>query len=204
MSYYLNSVNVELGPTYKLAKELGDQLLENCREAVRESEPPKYKDVTFPTAPHTEVTGKGDIKYSEINREDVRKLEAYVKEMAAGGKISTSNVNLDKVQSDVEKLYELVKSQPQISDAHKASIQSLYDEVLRSLGRSEVGQVTPPQRTRRSSSQFLRPAVPEAASIGEDKLPLLHLKRKVGTNWQYSTKLTEICEFINFNKDGLC
>lgn len=51
--------------------------------------------VTFPTAPHTEVTAKGDIVYSEVVRENVRKLEAYVKEMAQGGKISPSqNVNL--------------------------------------------------------------------------------------------------------------
>ena len=193
MTYYLGNVNVELGPTYKLAKELGDQLLENCREAVKEGEGPKYKDVTFPTAPHTEVTAKGDIVYSEINREDVRKLEHYVKEMDAGGKISTQNVNLDKVQSDVEKLYELVKSQPQISETHKTSIKSLYDEVLRSLGRPASIQAPPP-RTRRSSSQFLRPEVSENATVHDDKLPFLHLKRKVGTNWQYSTKLTEICE----------
>ncbi|TIC66451.1 hypothetical protein E3Q02_01872 [Wallemia mellicola] len=191
MSYYIGNVNVELGPTYKLAKELGEQLLENCREAVKEGEGPKYKDVTFPTAPHTEVTAKGDIVYSEINREDVRKLEHYVKEMAAGGKISTQNVNLDKVQSDVEKLYELVKSQPQISETHKTSIKSLYDEVLRSLGRPASIQAPPP-RTRRSSSQFLRPEVSENATVHDDKLPFLHLKRKVGTNWQYSTKLTEI------------
>ncbi|TIB03399.1 hypothetical protein E3P94_00662 [Wallemia ichthyophaga] len=190
MSYYLNNVNIELGPTYKLAKELGNQLLENCREAVQLGEGPKYKDVTFPTAPHTEISGSGDIKYSEINREDVRKLEHYVKEMAAGGKISTQNINLDKVQTDVEKLYELVKSQPQISEAHKTSIKSLYDEVLRSLGRPEKHTAVP--RTRRSSSQFLRPDVSENATVNDDKIPFLHLKRKVGTNWSYSTKLTEI------------
>src|ERR1700733_13072604 len=37
--------------------------------------------VTFPTAPHTEVTAQGDIVYSEVVREGVRKLEAYVEEM---------------------------------------------------------------------------------------------------------------------------
>jgi hypothetical protein len=41
-------------------------------------------EVTFPTAPHTEVTEKGEIKYSEVVRENVRKLEAYVEEMASG------------------------------------------------------------------------------------------------------------------------
>ena len=36
-------------------------------------------------APHTEVTVQGDIVYSEVVREGVRKLEAYVEEMATGG-----------------------------------------------------------------------------------------------------------------------
>jgi hypothetical protein len=35
--------------------------------------------VTFPTAPSTVVSGKGDIVYSEVVRENVRKLEQYVK-----------------------------------------------------------------------------------------------------------------------------
>lgn len=43
--------------------------------------------VTFPTAPKTEVTAKGDIIYSEVVRENFRKLEAYVEEMASGDTI---------------------------------------------------------------------------------------------------------------------
>lgn len=35
--------------------------------------------VTFPTAPSTTVSAKGDIIYAEVVREDVRKLEQYVK-----------------------------------------------------------------------------------------------------------------------------
>jgi fatty acid synthase subunit alpha len=34
--------------------------------------------VTFPTVPHTEITEKGEIIYSEVNRENVRKLDGYV------------------------------------------------------------------------------------------------------------------------------
>jgi fatty acid synthase subunit alpha len=41
--------------------------------------PPVYRDVALPTAPHTEVTPNGDILYSEILRQNVRKLESYVK-----------------------------------------------------------------------------------------------------------------------------
>jgi fatty acid synthase subunit alpha len=52
--------------------------------------------VTFPTAPHIEVTAKGDIICSEVVRENVRKLEAYVEEMASGDTVSGA-VNIQKV-----------------------------------------------------------------------------------------------------------
>ena len=81
-----------------LPKEFGQKLIDNTREVI--GKPLMYKDgashlvflfsslilfffeVTFPTAPHTEVTEKGnsEIKYSKVLRENVRKLEAYVKE----------------------------------------------------------------------------------------------------------------------------
>ena len=41
--------------------------------------PPVYRDVALPTAPKTEITAKGDIVYTEISRQNVRKLESYVK-----------------------------------------------------------------------------------------------------------------------------
>lgn len=77
----------------------------------------------MPTAPHTEITAKGDIVYTEVSRQNVRKLESYVKgkfssdlqleistdisEMAAGGAVEHS-VNLDKVQSDLGMFTSLV------------------------------------------------------------------------------------------------
>jgi len=57
----------------------------------------------FPTAPKTEVTAKGNIVYSKVVCENVRKLEAYVEEMASGDTISGS-FNIQKVQDDVLKL----------------------------------------------------------------------------------------------------
>lgn len=156
---------------------------------------PSLPAVTFPTAPKTSISAKGDIIVEEVNREGVSRLEKYVAEMAAGSKVTVQSVNLDKVQEQVEKLYKLVKSQPQISKQHMTSIKSLYAEVVRGLGKD----APPPSahkiggRTRRPSSQFLRPAaVPDATFLPEDKLPLLHLKRKIGHEWQYSSKLTSL------------
>lgn len=62
--------------------------------------PPIYRDVALPTAPHTEISAKGDIVYTEIIRHNVRKLENYVKEMASGGEVEPV-VNLEKVTSDI-------------------------------------------------------------------------------------------------------
>ncbi|KAG9047855.1 3-oxoacyl-[acyl-carrier-protein] synthase [Tulasnella sp. UAMH 9824] len=192
MQYHIDNCSPERGETYKLAKEFGLQLLENCKEAL--GKPPVYKDVTFPTAPFTEVTAKGDIVSTEVVRKDVRKLEAYVEEMAKGDAVPT--VNIQKVQDDVLRLWNVVKSQPEITEDQKNRIKGLYDSVVRSLHKAPSDVRTPPRipapRSRRSSSQFLRPQVTNIASVTPDRIPLLHLKRKVGTNWEYSSNLTGV------------
>ncbi|KAG8694164.1 3-oxoacyl-[acyl-carrier-protein] synthase, partial [Ceratobasidium sp. 395] len=192
MQYHIDNCLPEKGETYKLAKEFGQQLIDNCREVI--GQPPLYRDVTFPTAPKTEISEKGDIVYSEVVREGVRKLEAYVEEMASGDNIP-GNVNIQKVQDDVVKLWNVVKSQPEISQEQKNRIKALYDGVVRSLRKSPAPEgrpVRPAARTRRASSQFLRPQVSQTTSLSADKIPLLHLKRKVGANWEYSSNLTGV------------
>ena len=62
--------------------------------------------VSFPTAPHTEVTAQGDIVCSEVVCEGVCKLEAYVEEMVAGGPSHTAV----KVQEDALKLWNAIES----------------------------------------------------------------------------------------------
>ncbi|SGZ13233.1 BQ5605_C028g10557 [Microbotryum silenes-dioicae] len=196
MQYTIDNTPVHLGENFVLAKQFGQQLLDNCKEMIGQA--PLYRDVTFPTMPKTTISAKGDILTEEVNRPGVSRLEKYVAEMAAGSKITVPSVNLDKVQDHIEKIYRLIKSQPQISKAHMQSIRSLYGEVVRGLGKEGTapaakGTTKTPARTRRSSAAFLRPSgLTEATFLPEDKMPLLHLKRKVGTNWQYSSKLTSL------------
>ena len=92
------------GETYATAKKLSQEPLDNCRGVV--GQPPPHKDgemffrgmgpnlisllVTFPTVPHTEITEKSETIYSEVKWENVRKLKAYVEEMANAGQISGS------------------------------------------------------------------------------------------------------------------
>jgi len=86
----------------------------------------------FPTAPKTEVTAKGNIVYSKVVCENVRKLEAYVEEMASGDTISGS-FNIQKVQDDVLKLWSVVKSQSGISQEQKNRIKAVCEGVVQSL-----------------------------------------------------------------------
>lgn len=191
MQYYLDNTDASKGEHYRLAKEFGQMLLANCREAVGTA--PLYRDVTFPTAPKTTVTLKGDIIYEEVNRVGVTRLERYVTEMAAGSKI-TAEMNLDKVQESIQNLYKLVKSQPTIAKSQMAAIRSLYGEVVKGLSPHDRNRsaATNGPKSRRPSSQFLRPVQVEPTALSGDNTPLLHLKRKVGNNWVYSSKLTTL------------
>ena len=93
------------------------------------------------------------------------------------------------------KLWKVVQSQQGISEEQVSQIKDLYDSVINSLstkGPKTKLKMTPQPRARRASSQFLRPQVPSGPSISEDKIPLLHLKRRVGAGWEYSSNLTGV------------
>lgn len=47
-------------------------------------------------------------------------------------------------------------------------------------------------RNRQSSSRFLRPQISGITPISADKVPLLHLKRKVRASWEYGSNLTGV------------
>ena len=131
---------------------------------------------------------------TEVFREGVRKLEAYVEEMSSSNAVNAP-INVDKVHTSVLKLWNVVQSQPGISEEQVSRIKDLYDSVINSLntkGPETKPKAAPQPRTRRASSQFLRPQVPGGPSISEDKIPLLHLKRRVGGNWEYSNNLTGV------------
>jgi fatty acid synthase subunit alpha len=53
MQYHIDQCDESKGETYRLAKELGQQLLENCREALAEN--PLYKDGMSSSTPHEQV-----------------------------------------------------------------------------------------------------------------------------------------------------
>jgi hypothetical protein len=73
----------------------------------------------------TEISEKGEIVYSKVDQENLHKLEAHVEEMASADQISGS-VNVQKIQDDVVKLWNVVMSQPEISEEQKGRIEALY------------------------------------------------------------------------------
>nr|UWK20291.1 fatty acid synthase alpha subunit [Trichoderma turrialbense] len=185
MQYHIDNCPTERGETYQLAKELGQQLIENCKEVLELS--PVYKDVAVPTGPRTTVDARGNLNYEEVPRASCRKLEHYVQQMAEGGKISEYG-NRTKVQNDLQRIYKLIKQQHKMSKTSQLEIKSLYGDVLRSLAMNE-SQIIPKENGKGRKSSL------KGTSLNKGRvetIPFLHLKRKTLHGWDYSKKLTAV------------
>lgn len=191
MQYHIDHCPTERGETYKLAKELGEQLIDNCRDVLDES--PVYKDVAVPTAPQLKIDARGNMNYEEAPRASVRKLEHYVREMAEGGKISEYG-NRTKVQNDLQRVYKLIRQQHGVSKSSQLEIKQLYSNIVRSLGMNE-GQIMPAEAGKSNGalkgSRTGRAQGPTKQGKIET-VPFLHLKRKDEHGWEYSKKLTGV------------
>lgn len=191
MQYHIDNCPKERGETYKLAKELGQQLIENCRDVLGEA--PVYKDVAIPTGPRTTIDARGNLDYEESPRASARKLEHYVREMADGGKISEYS-NRAKVQNDLKNVYKLIRKQHKLSKTSQLQFNSLYKEVLRALAMNE-NQIMPQENghVKKPGKNGSRPAMNGNLKPGKvETIPFLHLKRKDEHGWEYSKKLTGI------------
>jgi len=195
MQYNIDICPTERGDTYKLAKQLGEQLIENCKDVLGEA--PVYKDVSVPTGPQTTVDARGNLDYAEIPRTSARKLEHYVREMAEGGKI-TEYGNRTKVQNDLNRIYKLIKQQHKLSKSSQLQIKSLYENVIRSLAMNE-GQIMPLENgkmnghAKKPGKNGSRLNMTGHVKQGKvETIPFLHLKRKEEHGWEYSKKLTGV------------
>lgn len=194
MQYHIDNCPTQRGETYQLAKELGEQLIDNCKDVMGHA--PVYKDVAVPTGPQTTVDARGNMDYAEVPRASARKLEHYVREMADGGKISEYG-NRTKVQNDLSRIYKLIKQQHKLSKSSQLQIRQLYENVIRSLAMNE-GQIMPAENGKAVNGYAKKPGKPAARlqMNGHTKhgrvetIPFLHLKRKEEHGWEYSKKLT--------------
>ncbi|KAK2737994.1 3-oxoacyl-[acyl-carrier-protein] synthase [Onygenales sp. PD_40] len=196
MQYHIDHCPTERGETYKLAKELAQQLIENCKDALNVN--PVYKNVAMPTGPQTIIDAKGNINYQEIPRANARKFEHYVKDMAEGGPI-TEYSNRAKVQNDLKSVYKLIRKQHKLSKSSQLQFNSLYREVLRALAMNE-NQIIPQENghAKKGSRNSSRGRTPLANGNGNNRpgkvetIPFLHLKKKDAHGWEYSKKLTGV------------
>lgn len=202
MQYHMDTCPTEQGETYKLAKQLGEQLIDNCKDVLDEA--PVYKDVAIPTGPQTTVDRRGNLDYKEIPRASARKLEHYVREMADGGKLSEYG-NRTKVQNDLSRIYKLIKQQHKLSKTSQLQIKSLYENVIRSLAMNE-GQIMPLENGKmngKANGKMMNGYAKKGGKNGSrlgmnghvkqgkvETIPFLHLKRKDEHGWEYSKKLT--------------
>ena len=194
MQYHIDNCPTDRGETYKLAKALGQQLIENCKDVLDIS--PVYKDVAVPTGPRTTVDARGNLNYEEVPRASCRKLEHYVQQMAEGGKISEYG-NRTKVQSDLQRIYKLIKQQHKMSKTSQLEIKSLYGDVLRSLAMNE-NQILSKDAAGKGRKGGLRGANHNKGKV--ETIPFLHLKRKTLHGWDYSKKLT--ATYLNCLEDA--
>lgn len=196
MQYHMDVCPTNRGETYELAKELGQQLIDNCKDVLGEA--PVYKDVGIPTGPHTSVDARGNMSYAEVPRTSARKLEHYVTEMAEGGKISEYG-NRTKVQNDLSRIYKLIKQQHKLSKASQLQIKALYENVIQALAMNQ-GQIIPsencaavnchPKKGGKNGSRLHMNGHAKQGKV--ETVPFLHLKRKDAHGWEYSKKLTGI------------
>ncbi|KAL4972439.1 hypothetical protein BDW66DRAFT_144142 [Aspergillus desertorum] len=189
MQYHIDNCPTERGETYQLAKELGEQLIENCKEVLGVS--PVYKDVAVPTGPQTTIDARGNIEYQEVPRASARKLEHYVKQMAEGGPISEYS-NRAKVQNDLRSVYKLIRRQHRLSKSSQLQFNALYKDVVRALSMNE-NQIMPQENgntKRPGRNGSVRNGSPRAGKV--ETIPFLHLKKKNEHGWDYSKKLTGI------------
>ncbi|CAK7270058.1 beta subunit of fatty acid synthetase [Sporothrix epigloea] len=183
MQYHIDNCPTERGETYKLAKELGAQLIENCKEVLNAA--PVYKDVAMPTGPRTTVDARGNLSYAEVPRASCRKLEHYVQQMSAGGKITEYGTRA-KVQTGLSRLYKLMKQQQKVSKTSQLEFKQLYGELLRSLEMNESQIISANGAAKKSLSS--KPNGTPKAKV--DTIPFLHLRSQSLNGWDYSKKLT--------------
>ncbi|KAK2737905.1 3-oxoacyl-[acyl-carrier-protein] synthase [Myotisia sp. PD_48] len=194
MQYHIDNCPTERGETYQLAKELGQMLIENCKDVLNTN--PVFKDVAVPTGPETVVDARGNINYKEVPRASARKLEDYVKAMAEGGPISEYS-NRTKVQNDLRNVYKMIQKQHKLSKSSQLQFNAMYREILRTLAMNE-NQIMPQENGHAKAGGLGGAGSPVNGSAGAHRpgkvetIPFLHLKKKTAHGWEYSKKLTGV------------
>ncbi|KAJ1994195.1 fatty acid synthase alpha subunit Lsd1 [Dimargaris cristalligena] len=195
MDYKISQIDTSKGATHLLAKELSSQLRDNCQEVL--DLPPMFKDVNYPTGPHTTVTATGVIQYEEVQRPGIRKLEDYVQEMARGSPLAQFS-SRQTVQHNLVQMFKIIKGQTKMRKQDRFAVQGMYHDIARALTMSNSAWEKP-AKARRSVRRSRRSGASSTATRQStqtpttETIPFLHLKRKSPAGeWDYSAKLTHL------------
>ncbi|EGV60278.1 3-oxoacyl-[acyl-carrier-protein] synthase [Yamadazyma tenuis] len=208
MQYHIDHTPEYKGETYQLAKKLGQQLIDNCKQVLDVD--PAFKDVSKITKPHTNIDARGQIDYNEIESPSVRKFEQYVYEMAQGGEI-TKQKSKPTIKDDLARVYKAIVKQQNLSADTKLDFQSLYTQLIDYIDSSKeidnraiaTGTATPVEEAEDILSS---PATsddeiaslpdktsilqPVSSTIPQETIPFLHIQRKTREGWEYDHKLS--------------
>lgn len=115
---------------YQLVRQFAEILMQSIREGL--DKPPVYKDVSIPRAPKTVISETGQIVYSEVCRENIRKLFTYVQEMKAGSMFLTPPIRTHAL-NDIFKLYRIVRSKRFQGSKGRRKVKTLINQIGESL-----------------------------------------------------------------------
>lgn len=212
MQYHIDHTPDYKGETYQLAKRLGQQLIDNCKQVLDVD--PVYKDVSRITGPKTTVDAKGKIVYEEANKDSVRKFEQYVYEMAQGGPMTVQAQ--PTIQEDLARVYKAISKQSSVSKNTKVELDKLYSELVNFMESNKeieteqatkvalqatTGTSTPTDEDELSTSSDDEIASlpdktsilqPVSSTIPPQTIPFLHLQRKTKFGWEYDHKLSSM------------
>lgn len=212
MQYHIDHTPEFKGETYQLAKRLGQQLIDNCKQVIDVD--PVYKDVSRITGPKTTVDAKGKIVYNEVNKDSVRKFEQYVYEMAQGGPMTQSSQ--PTIQEDLARVYKAISKQSSVSKGTKVELDKLYNQLVEFMESNKeikteqatkqallnpTGANTPSEEEELSTSSDDEIASlpdrtsilqPVSSTVPPQTIPFLHLQRKSKTGWEYDQGLTSM------------
>ncbi|MCH0629294.1 4'-phosphopantetheinyl transferase superfamily protein [Kocuria palustris] len=208
MQYHIDHCPQYKGETYALAKLLGQQLIDNCKQTIGEA--PVYKDVSRITGPKTTVDKKGKVVYEEANKDAVRKFEQYVYEMAQGGELTKANQLT--IHDDLARVYKALGKQA--SGQTKVEFEKLYDQLIKFVELNaeldaqqttklvlgaRTGLSTPDEDELLTASDDDEIALlpdktsilqPVSLTIPAETIPFLHIQRKFKSGWEFDRKLT--------------
>ncbi len=204
MEYHINKADATKGENYALAKELGTQLIENCKQVLNLD--PVYKDISYPLGPKTNVDHKGNVKYSEEPRENVRKLQQYVHEMSQGSEVT--KIPQPTIEQDLTKVYNAISKQAELSSGTKVEFEKLYGELIKFLESSSEIEIKKNTTIAGMNDDNLDSdstkevaSLPTTSSISNpvskvippETIPFLHLKKRLpDDSWTYDRSLTSV------------